>query len=148
MSISQLAREIKESPTLKLNEEAMLLKERGEPVINMTAGEPKNKAPITAVLGSAAKLRDGEIKYTPVDGTRSLKKAIIRYTEENYGRMPAPENVIVSTGAKQSLFNLMFSIINPQDEVIVLAPYWVSYPEMIKMCHGIPVIVTPEKGYL
>ena len=146
MSISQLAREIKESPTLKLNEEAMLLKERGEPVINMTAGEPKNKAPITAILGSAAKLSDGEVKYTPVDGTRSLKKAIIRYTEENYGRMPAPENVIVSTGAKQSLFNLIFSIVNPQDEVIVLAPYWVSYPEIVKMCHGIPVIVTPEDG--
>lgn len=146
MSISQLAREIKESPTLKLNEEAMLLKERGEPVINMTAGEPKNKAPITAVLGSAAKLRDGEVKYTPVDGTRSLKKAIIRYTEENYGRMPAPENVIVSTGAKQSLYNLLFSILNPQDEVIILAPYWVSYPEMVKMCYGLPVIVTPEDG--
>jgi aspartate aminotransferase len=146
MSISQLAREIKESPTLRLNEEAMLLKERGEPVINMTAGEPKNKAPITAILGSAAKLTDGEVKYTPVDGTRSLKKAIIRYTEENYGRMPAPENVIVSTGAKQSLFNLLFSIVNPQDEVVVLAPYWVSYPEIIKMCHGIPVIVSAEDG--
>jgi aspartate aminotransferase len=146
MSISQLAREIKESPTLKLNEEAMLLKERGEPVINMTAGEPKNKAPITAVLGSAAKLRDGEVKYTPVDGTRSLKKAVIRYTEENYGRMPAPENVIISTGAKQSLYNLLFSILNPQDEVIILAPYWVSYPEMVKMCYGIPIIVTPEDG--
>jgi aspartate aminotransferase len=146
MSISQLAREIKASPTLKLNEEAMLLNERGEPVINMTAGEPKNKAPITAILGSAAKLTDGEVKYTPVDGTRSLKKAIIRYTEENYERMPAPENVIVSTGAKQSLFNLLFSIVNPQDEVIVLAPYWVSYPEIVKMCYGIPVIVTPEDG--
>ena len=60
--------------------------------------------------------------------------------------MPAPENVIVSTGAKQSLFNLIFSIVNPQDEVIVLAPYWVSYPEIVKMCHGIPVIVTPEDG--
>jgi aspartate aminotransferase len=146
MSISQLAREIKESPTLKLNEEAMLLKERGEPVINMTAGEPKNKTPITAVLSSAAKLRNGDVKYTPVDGTRSLKKAIIQYTEENYGRLPAPENVIASTGAKQSLFNLLFSILNPQDEVIILAPYWVSYPEMVKMCNSLPVIVTPEDG--
>ncbi|RPI94441.1 MAG: aminotransferase class I/II-fold pyridoxal phosphate-dependent enzyme, partial [Chloroflexi bacterium] len=146
MSISQLAREIKESPTLKLNEEAMLLKERGEPVINMTAGEPKNKAPITAVLSSTAKLREGDVKYTPVDGTRALKKAIIRYTEETYGRMPAPENVIVSTGAKQSLYNVLFSILNPQDEVIILAPYWVSYPEMVKMCYGLPVIVTPEDG--
>jgi aspartate aminotransferase len=146
MSISQIAREIKESPTLKLNEEAMILREKGEPVINMGVGEPTNKAPITAILGSAAKLKDGNVKYTPVDGTRSLKKAIIRYTEENYDRLPAPENVIVSTGAKQAIFNLLFSIIDPQDEVIILAPYWVSYPEMVKMVHGIPVIVTPEDG--
>lgn len=146
MSISQLAREIKESPTLKLNEEAQILRARGEPVVNMSAGEPKNKAPITAILGSAAKLRDGDIKYVPVDGLLSLKKAIIRYTEENYGRLVAPENVIVSVGEKQSLFNLLFAIIDPQDEVIILAPYWVSYPEMVKMVHGVPVIVTPEDG--
>ncbi|MBN1679610.1 MAG: aminotransferase class I/II-fold pyridoxal phosphate-dependent enzyme [Anaerolineae bacterium] len=146
MSISQLARSIGASPTLSLNEEAQILRAKGEPVINMAAGEPKNKAPITAILGSAAKLKDGEGKYAPVDGTRSLKKAIIRYTEENYGRLVAPENIIVSTGAKQSLYNLLFSIIDPQDEVIILAPYWVSYPEMVKMVYGIPVIVTPEDG--
>jgi aspartate aminotransferase len=146
MSISQLAREIKESPTLELNEEAMRLREKGEPVINLGVGEPTNKAPITAVLSSAAKLKDGDVKYTAVDGTRSLKKAIIRYTEENYFRQVSPENIIASTGAKQSLFNLLFSIINPQDEVIVLAPYWVSYPEMVKMVYGVPVIVTPEDG--
>ncbi|NLF78278.1 MAG: pyridoxal phosphate-dependent aminotransferase [Chloroflexi bacterium] len=146
MSISQLARSIKESPTLKLNEEAQTLRARGEAVINMGVGEPKNKAPITAVLGSAAKLNDGDVKYVPVDGTKSLKKAIIRYTEENYGRLVGPDNVIISTGAKQSLFNLLFSIIDPQDEVIILAPYWVSYPEMVKMVHGVPVIVTPEDG--
>jgi len=146
MSISQLARSIKESPTLKLNEEAQTLRARGEPVINLGVGEPKNKAPITAVLGSAAKLNDGDVKYVPVDGTKSLKKAIIRYTEEHYGRMVGPDNVIISTGAKQSLFNLLFSIIDPQDEVIILAPYWVSYPEMVKMVYGVPVIVTPEDG--
>jgi aspartate aminotransferase len=146
MSISQLAREIKESPTLELNEEAMRLREKGEPVINLGVGEPTNKAPITAVLSSAAKLKDGDVKYTAVDGTRSLKKAIIRYTEENYFRQVSPENIIASTGAKQSLFNLLFSIINPQDEVIILAPYWVSYPEMVKMVYGVPVIVTPEDG--
>lgn len=146
MSISQLARSIKESPTLRLNEEAMRMRERGEPVINLGVGEPKNKAPITAVLGSTSKLRTGDVKYVPTDGTRSLKKAIISYTEEFYNRLPAPENVIVSTGAKQSLFNLLFSILNPQDEVIILAPHWVSYPEMVKMCYGIPVIVRPEDG--
>ena len=146
MSISRLARSIVESPTLRLNEEARIMREKGEPVIHLGIGEPKNKAPITAILGSAARLSDGDVKYTPSDGTPSLKKAIIRYMEENYNRVVAPENVIVSAGAKQSLYNVLFSIINPQDEVIILAPYWVSYPEMVKMVYGIPVIVTPEDG--
>ena len=146
MTLSQLARSIAPSPTLALNEEARILRERGEPVINMSIGEPKNKAPIAAILSSAAKLNTGEIKYTPADGIPSLKKAIIHYTEENYDRLVAPENVIVSAGAKQSLFNILYSIINPQDEIIILAPYWVSYPEMVKMCYGIPVIVTPLDG--
>ena len=78
MNISQLARSIAPSPTLALNEEARILRERGEPVINMSIGEPKNKAPIGALLSSAAKLNAGEVKYTPADGIPSLKKAIIR----------------------------------------------------------------------
>ena len=146
MKLSKLASEIAESPTLALNEEARILRERGEPVIHLGIGEPKNKTPINAILSSAAKLTSGEVKYTPADGTLALKKAIIRYTEDNYNRLVAPENVIVTNGAKQSLFNIFFSILNPQDEVIVLAPYWVSYPEIIKMCYGVPVIVTPEDG--
>jgi aspartate aminotransferase len=146
MYLSRIAREIAESPTFALNEEARVLRERGEPVINLGIGEPKNKAPISAILSSAANLTSGEVKYSPPDGTPSLKKAIIRYTDENYERIIRPENVIVSAGAKQSLFNIFYSIINPQDEVIIFAPYWVSYPEMIKMCMGIPVIITPEDG--
>jgi aspartate aminotransferase len=146
MSISQLARSIATSPTLKLNEEARLLRSKGLPVIHLGVGEPKNKAPITAILSSAAKLKTGDIKYTPTDGIPSLKKAIIRYTEENYNRMVAPDNVIVTTGAKQSLFNILYSIVNPQDEVVILAPYWVSYPEMVKMVYGVPIAVTPEDG--
>jgi aspartate aminotransferase len=146
MGLSQLARSIAESPTLALNEQARILREKGEAVIHLGAGEPKNRAPINAILASAAKLNTGDVKYTPTDGIPSLKKAIIRYTEENYDRVVAPENVIVSGGAKQALFNLLFTILNPQEEVIVLAPYWVSYPEMIKMVYGVPVIVTPEDG--
>jgi aspartate aminotransferase len=146
MRLSKLATEIAESPTLALNEEARLLRERGEAVIHLGIGEPKNKTPINAILASAAKLTSGEVKYTPADGVPSLKKAIIRYTEENYDRLVAPENVLVTNGAKQSLFNIFFSILNPQDEVIILAPYWVSYPEIVKMCYGKPVIVTPEDG--
>ncbi|RPH96044.1 pyridoxal phosphate-dependent aminotransferase [candidate division KSB1 bacterium] len=146
MSLSQLARQIAPSPTLALNEEARILREKGEAVIHLGAGEPKNKAHIAAILSSAAELTAGEIKYTPTEGTPSLRKAVIRYTEENYDRLPAPENVIVSSGAKQALYNLLFTILNPQDEVIILAPYWVSYPEMVKMLYGVPVIVTPEDG--
>ena len=146
MSISQLARSIAESPTLSLNEQARVLREKGEAVIHLGAGEPKNRAPINAILNSAAKLTTGDIKYTPTDGIPSLKKAIIRYTEENYDRIPAPENIIVSGCAKQSLYNLLYTLLNPQDEVIVLAPYWVSYPEMIRMVYARPVIVTPEDG--
>jgi aspartate aminotransferase len=146
MKLSKLASEIAESPTFVLNEEARLLRERGEAVINLGIGEPKNKTPIAAVLASAARLTSGDVKYTPPDGLPSMKKAVVRYTEENYDRLVAPENVIISNGAKQSLFNIFYSILNPQDEVIVLAPYWVSYNEMIRMCMGIPVIVAPEDG--
>lgn len=146
MNVSTLARSIAESPTLKLNEEARILREKGESVVHLGAGEPKNKAPISAILSSAAKLSTAEVKYTPTDGIPSLKKAIIKYTEENYDRIVAPENVIVSAGAKQSVYNVLYSIINPQDEVIILAPFWVSYPEMVRMVYGIPVIVTPEDG--
>jgi pyrimidine operon attenuation protein/uracil phosphoribosyltransferase len=146
MSISQLARSIAESPTLRLNEEARLLREKGLPVIHLGGGEPKNKTPIAAILSAAAKLANGDVKYVPTDGIPSLKRAIIRYTEENYERVVASENVIVSSGAKQSVYNVLFSLLNPQDEVIVLAPYWVSYPEMIRMVYGVPVVVTPEDG--
>ena len=146
MKLSKLASEIGESPTFALNEEARLLRERGEAVINLGIGEPKNKTPIAAILSSAAKLTSGEVKYVAPDGILSLKKAVIRYTEENYDRLVAPENVIITNGAKQSLFNIIFSILNPQDEVIIIAPYWVSYSEIIKMCMGKPVVVTPEDG--
>jgi aspartate aminotransferase len=122
------------------------LRERGEPVIHLGIGEPKNKTPVPAILSSAAKLSQGDVKYCPSDGLPSLKKAIIRYTEEAYDKVVAPENVIVSSGAKQALFNILYTILNPQDEVVILAPYWVSYPEMVKMVYGVPVVVTPEDG--
>ena len=146
MSLSQVASSIPASPTFALNEEARLLREKGEPVIHLGIGEPKNKTPITAILSSAARLSSGDIKYVPVDGTPSLKKAIVRYSEENYGRLIAPQNIIVSDGAKQSLFNILFTLCNPQDEVILLAPYWVSYPDMVRMVGAIPVVVKPEDG--
>jgi len=146
MAVSHLARAIRESATLVLNERAALLAAQGQPVIHLGGGEPKNKVPLSAIVSSAARLTSGDVKYVPTDGTVALKQAIIRYTEENYGRVVAPDNVIVSSGAKQSIYNTLLTLIDPQDEVVILAPYWVSYPEMVRMVYGIPVIVTPEDG--
>jgi len=146
MSLSQLARSICESPTLKLNETAAILKEKGEPVIHLGGGEPKSKAPIDAIVNCASLLRTGDVKYTPADGIPALKKAVIRYTEEQYGRLVAPENVIASSGAKQSIMVLLHAILDPKEEVIFPVPYWVSYPEMVKLAGGVPVAVTARDG--
>jgi aspartate aminotransferase len=146
MGLSQLARLIAESPTLKLNETAARLRDKGEPVIHLGGGEPKSKAPIDAILNCTALLNTAEVRYSPADGIPALKKAIIRYTEEHYGRLVAPENVIASSGAKQSIMVALHSILDPKDEVIFPAPYWVSYPEMVKLAGGVPVPVTALDG--
>jgi aspartate aminotransferase len=146
MEISKLAASIAESPTVKLNAEAMKLRSQGEAVVHLGVGEPKNKAPVASISSAVELLKKGELKYAPTDGMPSLKKAIVRYMEKNYGRSIDSSNVIVSDGAKHSLFNLLYTLINPGDEVIILAPYWVSYPEMVKMVNGVPVIVTPSDG--
>ncbi len=146
MSISQLARSISESPTLKLNETAALLRDKGEPVIHLGGGEPKSRAPVDAIINCTAVLNTGEVRYTPPDGIPALKKAIIRYTEENYNKCMGPSNVIASNGAKQALMVVLYTILEPKDEVIFPAPYWVSYPEMVKLAGGVPVPVTPEDG--
>ena len=146
MSLSQLARSICESPTLKLNETAALLREKGEPVIHLGGGEPKSKAPIDAIVSCTALLETGDVKYAPADGIPALKKAIIRYTEEHYGRLVAPDNVIASSGAKQAIMVLLHAILNPKEEVIFPVPFWVSYPEMVKLAGGVPVPVAARDG--
>lgn len=146
MSLSQIARSISPSPTLALNEKAAILREKGDPVIHLGGGEPKSKAPIDAILATAAHLNTGEIRYAPADGIPALKKAIIRYTEEHYNRSVAPEHIIASSGAKQALMVAMQAILNPQEEILYPAPYWVSYPEMAKLCGAIGVPVYAEDG--
>jgi len=146
MSLSQLARCIKESATLKLNETASVLREKGEPIIHLGGGEPKSKAPMDAVINCTSLLNTGEIRYTAPDGIPALKKAIIRYTEEHYKKIVSAHNVIASGGAKQALMVLLHAILDPKEEVIFPAPYWVSYPEMVKLAGGVPVPVTAEDG--
>src|SRR5271157_3645441 len=118
MSLSLVARSIGQSATLSLNEIASRLRQKGEPVIHLGGGEPKSKPPLDALLQAAALLNSGEVRYTPPDGIPALKQAIIRFTEENYGRLVAPEQVMASSGGKQAIMVALQAILNPQDEVI------------------------------
>ena len=146
MSLSYIAQNIGESATLKLNEIAAILRAKGDPVIHLGGGEPKSKTPLDAVLAASSLLGSGEIRYTPPDGIPALKQAIIRYHEEFYGWKPAPENVMASGGAKQAIMSALHALVNPQEEVVFPAPYWVSYPEMVRLVGGVPVAVRPEDG--
>jgi aspartate aminotransferase len=146
MSISLIGKSIGESATLKLNETAAILRAKGEPVIHLGGGEPKSKPPIDALVAAASLLNSGEVRYTPADGIPALKQAIIRYTDDFYRRRVEPEHVIASGGAKQSIMVCLQAILNPQDEVIFPVPYWVSYPEMVKLCGAVPVPVKAEDG--
>jgi len=146
MSLSLIAKSIGESATLKLNEVAAILRAKGDPVIHLGGGEPKGKPPMDAILAASALLTSGEVRYTPPDGIPALKQAIIRYTEDFYGWRPQPENVMAASGAKQAIMTALHAILDPQEEVIFPAPYWVSYPEMVKLVGAVPVPVHPEDG--
>lgn len=146
MSLSLIAKSIKASPTLKLNEKFALLKEKGDPVIHLGGGEPKSRVPMDAMLSTVGHINTGEVRYAPADGIPALKQAIIRYTEEYYGRKVKPENIIASSGAKQAIMVAMQAILNPQEEIIFPSPYWVSYPDMARLIGAIPVPALPEDG--
>lgn len=148
MQISRLASAIGESPTLKLNALAARLREQGEDVIHLGGGEPKTPTPFDAIVAAASKLATANVKYTPTEGILPLRKAICAYTERHYGRTVSPANVLVSTGAKAALYAFLVSVVDPDDEVVFPAPYWVSYPEMVRMVRGVPVIVTPSEGFV
>ena len=111
MGISQIASTIGESATLKLNETAAILRAKGDPVIHLGGGEPKSKPPLESLTAAGAMLQSGEVRYTPADGTPALKKAIIRYTEEYYGRLVEPKNVMASGGGKQAIMVALQAIL-------------------------------------
>lgn len=148
MSISQIAAGIGESVTLKLNATVAALKAKGEPVIHLGGGEPNSKAPVDAILAGTALLNTGEVRYTPVSGTPAIKQAIIGYTEKYYGRSVEPRNVMASGGAKQAIMVALQTVVDPRDEVIFPRPYWVSYPDMARLCGGVPVPVDASDGLL
>jgi aspartate aminotransferase len=148
MNLSRLALSLGQSATLKLNELANNLKAEGKPVIHLGGGEPEEKIPGGALAESRKLLDGGLVRYTPVSGTAPLKKEIAAYTEAHYGVKPGPKNIVVASGAKQAIYNFLVSVVDPGDQVIFPAPYWVSYPEMVRLAYGTPVIVRPPRGEL
>ncbi len=148
MNLSRLALSLGQSATLKLNELANNLKAEGKPVIHLGGGEPEEKIPRGALEESGKMLDAGFVRYTPTSGTAALKKEIAAYTEKHYGVKPGPKNIVVASGAKQAIYNFLVSVVDSGDEVIFPAPYWVSYPEMVKLAYGNPVIVKPREGEL
>ena len=146
MSISLIGKSIGESVTLKLNATAATLRAKGDPVIHLGGGEPKSKAPMDAIVAVTGLVNSGEVRYTPASGIAPLKQAILRYTEEFYHRVAQPENVIACGGAKQAIMVALQAVLNPQEEVIFPVPYWVSYPEMAKLCGAVPVPAPAKDG--
>ncbi len=140
---------VKPSATLAVSQKARELKAQGRDVISLSAGEPDFDTPDHIKAAAKAAIDRGETKYTAVDGIPELKQAIIdKFKRDNGLEYTAPQ-IIVSTGGKQVLFNALLATINPGDEVIIPAPYWVSYPDMVLLAGGKPVIVetSAEDGY-
>ena len=146
MAFSKIANSIGASATLKLNAKAAALRAEGEPVIHLGGGEPKSKAPITAVEAGIEMLKTGEVRYTPASGTPAMKDAIIDYTERFYHRRVERANVMASAGVKQALMVSLLALVDPGDEVLFPVPYWVSYPEMTRLAGGVPVTVRAADG--
>ncbi len=141
MQLADRLQQIKPSATLAVAAKAAELKAAGHNVIGLGTGEPDFPTPQTACDAAIEAMRDGQTKYTAVDGTAELKRAIIGKFKRDNALLFDPSEVIVSTGAKQCLFNMLLAMINPGDEVLIPTPSWVSYPDMVRLAGGIPVEV-------
>ena len=136
MKISQRARAIAPSPTLAMDSRAKALVAEGLPVISFAVGEPDFPTPANVVEAACTAIHEGKTKYTPASGILPLKQAIVAAAERDLGLQYGPERVCVSNGGKHALMNIWETIVDPGDEVIVFAPYWVSYPPQIELCGG------------
>ena len=141
IKLSDRVQRIQPSPTLAITARANELKAQGKNIIGLGAGEPDFDTPEHIKEAAITALHEGFTKYTAVDGTAGLKQAIINKFQRDNGLDYTPDQVLVSCGGKQSFFNLAQALLNPGDEVIIPAPYWVSYPDMVLLADGKPVII-------
>ncbi len=145
----QLARRVhavKPSPTLAVTTRARELKAKGHDIISLGAGEPDFDTPDHIKEAAISAIHQGKTKYTAVDGTPELKNAIISKFSDDNKLDYEPEQILVSCGGKQSFFNLSLALLNPGDEVIIPAPYWVSYPDIVKIAEATPVFIPADES--
>ncbi len=147
--LAQRVQRIKPSPTLAVTARAARLKAEGKDIIGLGAGEPDFDTPRHIADAGVAAIREGHTRYTNVDGTNELKDAIIGKFRRDNGLEYARPQILVSSGAKQTVFNLCCALLDPGDEAIIPAPYWVSYPDMVLVADGkpVPVLAGADQGY-
>lgn len=133
------------SLTLAITAKSKAMKEAGEPVISFGAGEPDFNTPDYIIEAAKKAMGEGKTKYTPSSGLLPLRKAICEKFKRDNGLDYEPSQIIVSNGAKHSLFNACYATIEAGDEVIIPAPYWLTYPELVRVCGGVPVFVEGSK---
>lgn len=150
MRISDRLSQLKPSATLAVNAKALELKAKGVQVISLAVGEPDFPTPSHVCEAAKKAIDEGFTRYTQVPGIPELRTAVCGYFATNYGVEAPMESAIVTNGGKQALYNLFQALLNPGDEVLVPAPYWVSYPAMIELAGGVPVpvLASPEAGFL
>ncbi|MBR7164254.1 MAG: pyridoxal phosphate-dependent aminotransferase [Clostridia bacterium] len=141
MYVSEKAKNIKASTTLAIDSKFKAMKAEGLDVVGFGAGEPDFDTPEYIKKAAIEAIQTGKTKYTPAAGTMELRKAVAEKFSRENGLTYEPTQIVVSNGAKHSLVNAFMAILNPGDEVIIPAPFWVSYPEMVKLADGVPVIV-------
>ncbi|OGD10292.1 MAG: aminotransferase class I and II [Candidatus Aminicenantes bacterium RBG_13_62_12] len=148
--VSEKANQIGTSPTLKISAKARAMRAEGIDVIDLSVGEPDFNTPANVKAAGVKAIEDNFTKYTENEGIPELKKAVIDRLREDHGLSYAPGEVIISTGAKSSLFHLLQALVNEGEEVIIPAPYWVTYPHLVTLAKGKPVVVPTreEHGFL
>jgi aspartate/methionine/tyrosine aminotransferase len=150
MKLAQRITRIKPSATLTINTKAQELRAAGRQIVSLAVGEPDFRTPEHVCDAAKAALDQGFTRYTPVPGIPELRTAVAGYFKTFYGVDAAMENVVVTNGGKQSLYNLFQVLLDPGDEVIIPAPYWVSYPALVQLADGVSVFVAtePENDFL
>lgn len=141
ITLAQRAHAVKPSPTLAITAKAAALKALGKPIISLSVGEPDFDTPEHVKQAGIQAIREGKTRYTAVEGILELRKAIAQKLLRENQLSYQPEQILVSNGAKQSIYNAMQALLDPSDEVIIPAPYWVSYPDMVLLAGGTPVFV-------